>query len=139
MPPKSSKLVALGLLLSLGAFIAVHATDVTVNLTGEEETPPTASKATGTGTITVRDDKTVTGTIRTTGIDSTVAHIHLGSAGKSGPPIINLTKMADNVWTVPDKTKLTDDQYKSFVAGDLYVNVHSAANPSGEIRAQLKP
>ena len=35
--------------------------------------------------------------------------------------------------------KLTDAQYDSFKAGNLYVNVHSAANKGGEIRAQLKP
>ena len=34
---------------------------------------------------------------------------------------------------------LTDDQFKAYKAGELYVNVHSAANPGGEVRAQLKP
>jgi len=39
----------------------------------------------------------------------------------------------------PAGAKLTDDQYKAFKAGNLYVNVHSDANKSGEIRGQLKP
>ena len=35
--------------------------------------------------------------------------------------------------------KLNEAQMASYKAGDLYVNVHSAKNPGGEIRAQLKP
>ena len=34
--------------------------------------------------------------------------------------------------------KLTEAQYESYKAGKLYVNVHSARNPGGEIRGQLK-
>jgi hypothetical protein len=66
------------------------------------------------------------------------AHIHLGASGKNGPVIIPLTKTSDNVWTVPAGAKLTDAQFESYKAGDLYINVHSAANKGGEIRGQLK-
>jgi hypothetical protein len=118
---------------------SASATDVKVKLIGAEETPPVTTSAMGTGTIVIAADKSVTGTLKTTGIEGTVAHIHVGAPGMAGPPIITLTKGADSTWTVPAGSKLTDEQYASFKAGNLYVNVHSAAHPPGEIRAQLKP
>jgi hypothetical protein len=121
------------------AGIAVHAADVAVKLTGAQEVPPVTSAATGLGTIVIKNDKTVSGSIKTTGIEGTVAHIHLAEPGKNGPPIITLTKTADNTWSVPQGAKLSDDQYKSFKDGNLYVNVHSAEHQGGEIRTQLKP
>jgi CHRD domain len=113
--------------------------DVKVSLVGAEETPPVATSATGSGTVAIAADKTVTGTIKTTGIDGTVAHIHVGAPGQAGPPIITLVKSGEGVWSVPAGSKLTDEQYASFKAGNLYVNVHSAMHQPGEIRAQLKP
>jgi hypothetical protein len=113
--------------------------DVKVHLTGAEETPPVTTSASGSGTITIAADKSVSGTVKTTGIDGTVAHIHVGAPGVAGPPIITLSKGADGTWSVPAGSKLTDDQFASFKAGNLYVNVHSAAHAPGEIRAQLKP
>jgi hypothetical protein len=118
---------------------AVHAADVAVKLTGDQEVPPVTSAATGLGTLVIKNDKTVSGNIKTTGIEGTVAHIHLAEPGKNGPPIITLTKTADNTWSVPEGAKLSDDQYKSFKDGNLYVNVHSAEHKGGEIRTQLKP
>ena len=73
------------------------------------------------------------------GIEGTVAHIHLAEPGKNGPPIITLTKNAENTWSVPEAAKLTDEQYKAFKEGNLYVNIHSAEHKGGEIRTQLKP
>ena len=115
------------------------AVDLKVNLTGAQETPPVTTSASGTGTITVAADKSVSGTIKTKTIDATMAHIHVGAPGKSGPPIITLTKDADGVWMVPAGSKLTDEQYASFKSGDLYVNVHSAMHQPGEIRGQIQP
>jgi hypothetical protein len=115
------------------------ATDVKVNLVGAQETPPVTTSATGTGNITVSADKSVRGTIKTTGIEGTVAHIHEGAPGQAGPPIITLVKGDNGSWSVPAGAKLTDAQYASFKAGNLYVNVHSEAHKPGEIRDQLKP
>jgi hypothetical protein len=118
---------------------AAFAKTVKVTLTGSEETPPVTTSATATGSIKINKDKSVSGKITTSGIDGTVAHIHVGAPGQAGPPIITLEKTADGVWSVPAGSKLTDEQYASFKAGNLYVNVHSAEHKPGEIRGQLKP
>jgi hypothetical protein len=125
--------------LAMCVLSAANAVDVAVKLTGDQEVPAVASAATGTGTIVIKNDKSVSGSIKTTGIDGTVAHIHLAAPGKNGPPIITLAKTAENTWSVPEGSKLTDDQYQSFKDGNLYVNVHSAEHKGGEIRTQLKP
>ncbi len=124
--------------LALGS-AAAFGKDVQVNLTGAEETPPVTTAATGHGTIKIAKDKSVSGTVETTGIDGIAAHIHVGAAGEAGPPIITLTKGADGKWAVPAGAKLTDEQLAAFKSGKLYVNVHSEQHKPGEIRAQLKP
>ncbi len=118
---------------------AAFGKDVKVNLTGAEETPPVTTSAAGHGTIKIGKDNSVSGTVKTTGIEGTAAHIHVGAPGEAGPPIITLTKGADGSWTVPAGSKLTDEQAAAFKSGKLYVNVHSAEHKPGEIRAQLKP
>ncbi|HEY3783849.1 MAG TPA: CHRD domain-containing protein [Steroidobacteraceae bacterium] len=119
--------------------LSAAAEDVKVSLTGSEETPPVTTSATGSGTIHIHKDKSVSGVIKTKGIEGTMAHIHVGAPGQAGPPIITLTKGAHGTWVVPKGSKLTDEQYQSFKSGDLYVNVHSEEHKPGEIRAQLKP
>jgi hypothetical protein len=107
-------------------------------LTGAQEVPPVQTMATALSTVRIADDKTVSGSITTTGIVGTMAHVHISKAvNTNGPVIVPLTKTADNVFTVPDGAKISDDQYAAYKAGLLYVNVHSAANPAGEIRANL--
>ena len=126
------------LLLALAA-ATVNAGDVKVTLSGSQEVPPVTTSASGTGTITVKDDKTVSGSVTTNGVEGVAAHIHIAPAGKNGPPVVTLTKTSEGVWTVPEGAKLTDEQYAAFKSGGLYVNVHSAANKGGELRGQLKP
>ena len=110
-----------------------------VALSGNQEVPPVKTSASGTATVSIKSDKSVSGNISTTGIDAIAAHIHEGEAGKNGPVIVPFTKGADGTWSTAPGAKLTDSQYASYLAGNLYVNVHSAANKGGEIRAQLKP
>jgi hypothetical protein len=110
-----------------------------LKLSGDNEVPPVMTSASGSGTITIASDGSVSGSVKTTGVAGTMAHIHVGAAGKNGPVIIPLTKGADGEWLVPAGAKLNDEQMKNYKAGELYVNVHSDANKGGEVRAQLKP
>ncbi len=126
--------------LLLAALATANAKDVvSVSLSGDQEVPAVTTTAKGDGKITISDDKTVSGSIKTTGMMGVAAHIHEAPAGKNGPPVITLEKKGDNEWAVPAGSKLTDAQYASFKAGNLYVNVHSPEHKGGEIRTQLKP
>jgi hypothetical protein len=113
--------------------------EVKVQLTGAQEIPPVETSASGTGMLSVAADKSVSGSVTVSGMSVTVAHVHEAGAGTTGLIIIPLTKTSDTVWTVPAGAKLTDSQYESFKAGNLYFNVHSAAHKTGEIRGQIRP
>ena len=114
------------------------ASSVKAHLTGAEEVPPVSTSAMGDASFSVSKDGAVKGSVTTTGVQGTAAHIHQGAKGQNGPVIVPLTKSGDT-YTAPDGAKLTEAQMSAFKAGNTYVNVHSAANKGGEIRAQLNP
>jgi len=125
--------------LLISSAICASSQEIKVVLSGNQEIPPVATSASGTGTITVNADRSVIGNATITGMSVTVAHLHEAAAGTSGPIIIPLIRTADNVWSVPSGARLTDAQYESYKAGNLYFNIHSEAHRSGEIRGQIKP
>jgi hypothetical protein len=129
-------LLATAIIAASGVAVAE---DVKVSLTGAEETPAVTTSATGSGTISIAKDYSVSGALKTSGVEGTAAHIHAAPVGQSGPPVITLTKGEGGAWTVPAGSRLTAEQYEAFKAGNLYVNVHSAEHKPGEIRGQLKP
>jgi mono/diheme cytochrome c family protein len=109
-------------------------------LSGANEVPAVTTTASGTGVLAL-DTATgqVRGFVKTTGITATAAHIHEGATGVVGPVIIPLaeTPAGSGFWIVPAGQTLTASQIASFNAGNLYFNVHSTANPGGEIRSQI--
>jgi hypothetical protein len=109
-----------------------------LTLSGSHEVPPVTTSASATGNFKVGADQSVSGSITTTGMVPTAAHIHMAAAGSNGPVIIPLTKY-ENTFSVPAGAKLNDEQYAAYKAGKLYVNVHSDNYKGGEIRAQLVP
>ena len=110
----------------------------TLTLSGSNEVPAVNTTATGTAVVTIKDDKSVSVKVTVSGMTATASHIHEAAAGTNGPVIVPFTKTADNTFEAPAGAKLTDAQYESYKAGKLYVNVHSAAYPGGEVRAQIK-
>ena len=131
-------LVSISVVLLAGcAFEGAARKDTNVMLAGGEEVPPVSTLARGIGTISIDLDGSVSGRVTTSGLVSMAAHIHVGAPGSNGPVIIPLTKTVDDVWSVPAGAKLTESQYESYQAGNLYVNVHSATHKGGEIRGQI--
>ena len=122
-------------MLAAGSALAA---DVKVTLSGDQEVPPVKAEGKGSGTITVKDDGSVSGSVTTTGVKGTMAHIHQGAAGTNGPVVVPFTKDGDT-YKAPPGAKLTPEQMKEFKAGNLYFNVHTDANKGGEVRGQLKP
>jgi hypothetical protein len=93
--PSLAAAFAVVLVISAGCSTMAAGTDegVKVKLTGDQEVPPVKTAASGSGTIVISSDKSVSGSITTSGIEGTVAHIHDSVPGqtmcgaKNGPVI----------------------------------------------------
>ena len=98
-----------------------------------------ASGVKGSGDVfAMLEGKTLTYTVNYKDLTgpAVAAHFHDASApGGNGPPIVPAT----NVGTSPIKgtATLTDAQIADVNAGKVYFNIHTAANPGGEIRGTL--
>jgi hypothetical protein len=130
----------------------MSAPELPVTLSGAAAVPPNRSTAAGKARFWVRPDRTVSGVVETSGMDGTAACICLGRPGQFGPVVIQLVRTSSEgplamegapvsgaSWSVPRSARLSEEQYRAFLTGGTYVNVHSARFPDGEIRAQLKP
>ena len=109
-----------------------------VRLSGANEVPPVQTSASGTASVRVSGDGAVEVKVNVSGMTPTAAHIHQGAAGANGPVIVPLAKSGDSMFVSAPGFKMSEDHIKAYRAGNTYVNVHSAKNPGGEIRAQLK-
>ncbi|MDD2582296.1 MAG: CHRD domain-containing protein [Desulfuromonadaceae bacterium] len=125
-------------------------------LRGNNEVPSVKTKAKGDVMFKLSSDgKELSYKLAVKNIENpTAAHIHRGMKGKSGPPVANLFAgpkkegkfsgdLSEGTITAKDLTsdlmgKSLDDLVQLIKSGDAYVNVHTDANPNGEIRGQLK-
>ncbi len=115
-----------------------------VTLSGAEEVPPVATSARAMGAVTF-DPAFPTGNIavhlNTSGLDdAAMAHVHQGTVGANGPVLIGLNRDPNEVkhWQ-SDAAVLNSAGIQAFNAGDLYLNVHTPANPNGAVRGQIVP
>lgn len=125
--------------IALSGCAGLNGPETKVYLNGTSEIPAVNSQASGIGSFWVNGDKTLSGSVTTRGIEGRAAHIHVGVQGANGAVAVGLVQSGDGMWVVPAGAKFTHGQYEAFIAGETYVNVHSAAYPNGEIRGQLRP
>jgi len=105
------------------------------NLTGSQENPPLTSTGTGTAAVILDAAKTsLRYHVNTTGLTLTNAHIHNAIATIIGGVIHPFSPIAA---TMDGTVALTGTDAQDLANGLLYVNVHTAAHPGGELRGQL--
>ena len=109
------------------------------DLTGANEVPPVSTS--GKGSITATYDTTTKqlswrGAVANLSGDVTAAHFH-GPAepGKNAPVLIPAPGVKNG--SFEGTVTIMDEQAKALTAGQTYFNVHTAANPQGEVRGQV--
>jgi CHRD domain len=142
--------------LAFSAAAQAQTVTLTAALHGGNEVPGVSTGSAGTATVTW-NTTTKAGTYRVDvfnmPVGTTQSHIHAGAAGVNGPVVINFTVPAggisndygltgtfgctDVVVRAPQGINSCEDFEQALLLGNTYVNVHSSANPGGEIRGQL--
>ncbi|MFO1305002.1 MAG: CHRD domain-containing protein [Burkholderiales bacterium] len=131
-------MIALAIVLTSGcASVQYESTGQQLRLYGSSEVPPVDTQAYGTAVVNIAVDRSVSVTLSVIDMVPMAAHIHEGAAGANGPIVVPLTKISEAAFVAPDSARLTEAQYAAYKAGNLYINVHSAKYPGGEVRAQI--
>lgn len=129
-------------LLASAAPAYAATTQFKADLKGSTEVPPNQSAGTGSVTATfdpATKELTWSGTYSGLSGAPTAAHIHgPAEVGKNAGVAIWLSEKG-KPFDSPFKgsATLTEAQASDLAAGLWYVNIHTAANPSGELRGQL--
>lgn len=112
-------------------------------LTGAQETPPVTTTASGKASFALNADLNLLHyTVEVTNVISvTASHIHLGPTGKNGPVLFGLFSSSQGIFDathpVGGALPLSGKNLVDLLTGYYYVNVHTVANPGGEMRGQL--
>jgi hypothetical protein len=121
-----------------------------VNMNGANERPtPVTTTATGTADLTFTGSGPIGFTITVAGLSgaATAAHIHgPADASEVADPIVTFTGLAStengqlvsgSITTTGVASVSLDSLKRLLRNGKAYINVHTAANPNGEIRGQV--
>jgi Cu/Zn superoxide dismutase len=108
-------------------------------LSAAAEVPATDSKGAGQGTFTYNTDtKQLRFTITYRGLTgpATAGHIHGPAAPGANAGVIVPFAVPES--PISGTATLTEGQAAALMAGQTYVNIHTDANKSGEIRGQIE-
>lgn len=135
-------IAAATLAFSLAGVTGAYADEMkmTAELSGAEQVPPVTTDAKGTTEVTFDSaTRKLSWELEYSGLSgpATAAHFH-GPAdkGENAPPVVPIPEKESGS---EGSAELTEDQAKALMDGKLYVNVHTAAHPDGEIRGQVMP
>jgi hypothetical protein len=106
-------------------------------LTGANQVPAISSPGKGTAGGTFNKDTNVlTYTITYSDLTgpATLGHFHLGTPGTTGAPFITFKNLAS---PITGTETLTAAQRDEMLKGNMYANIHTAAFPAGEVRANV--
>jgi hypothetical protein len=105
------------------------------SLTAGQVVRATGSTATGTAKFFLQADATTLNYDITQNVANAQAvNLHVGAAAENGPVAHQLTPVSDHM---TGSITLATDEQAALTADQLYVDVTSSAQPSGEIRGQL--
>jgi hypothetical protein len=129
--------------LALGAAVAfagpAFADKMKAALDGKAEVPPNSSAGKGTADIDYdAASKKLSWKVTYSGLSgpATAAHFHgPAEAGKNAGVAVAIPNATAS--PAEGSATLTDAQAADLMAGKYYVNIHTAANPGGEIRGQV--
>lgn len=112
--------------------------ELTATLSGAAERPPVTTAATGTFTgVLDRATRTLSYTVTYTGLTPVAGHLHrITGADGNGPVEIPFASLASPI--ISTATLATTTRVDSLIDGYYYVNLHTAANPGGEIRGDIR-
>ena len=159
-PPLAFVAVILTLMMTPGSLAQQPASTSEIStgtLAGGQVVPPAATGALGVGTLFLSRS------LRTIGYRANVfnlpsglvaAHLHVGSPGVTGPIVATLnvlqnlssdftlsgTVFEDQLQLRPEEgLRSLDDVMQAAASGALYLDIHTASRPNGEIRGQMCP
>lgn len=110
------------------------------NLKGTSEVPPNQSKASGSVAVSYDTaDKTLSWKGSYSGLSGpvTVAHFHGPAAVGRNAGIAVAITLGSTAGAFEGSATISETQAADLLAGRWYVNLHTAANPAGEIRGQV--
>jgi hypothetical protein len=111
-----------------------------VNLSGSQEVPAVTTMSMATAVVEIDEDlPAFSVSVDVSGLtDVTGVHVHDGGIGMNGPVAFPLTDAGNGTYVLAE-TNISPSNLDALTSGEWYLNVHTTANPSGEVRGQIVP